>query len=127
MSILQDTSTVEAQEVYYIPHQAVIKPDSVSTKLRVVFDASAKTTSGNSLNDKLLPGPNLQRDLLKIVLRFCTYEYVLTADITKMFRQILIDRRDRNFQLILWRTDPTEQIQTFQLNTVTYGTACAPY
>ena len=45
---------------YYIPHHCVVRPESVSTKLRVVFDASAKTSSGQSLNDILLIGPTIQ-------------------------------------------------------------------
>lgn len=127
MSLVQDRQSLDSQEVYYIPHQAVIRPDSIPTKLRVVFDASAKTSSGSSLNDKLSHGPNLQRDLLHIVLRFRTHPYVITADITKMFRQISVDPRNRKLQLILWRKEPDQPVQVLQLNTVTYGTACAPF
>ncbi|XP_011876960.1 PREDICTED: uncharacterized protein LOC105567040, partial [Vollenhovia emeryi] len=112
---------------YFLPHQAVIRPESETTKLRVVFDASAKTTYGTTLNDKLLAGPNLQRALNDIILRFRMHEYVLTADVAMMFRQILVDKKDRIYQRILWRRSPEEQVQTFELNTVTYGTACAPY
>ncbi|XP_065080769.1 uncharacterized protein LOC135703448 [Ochlerotatus camptorhynchus] len=48
---------------YFLPHHAVLKPDSTTTKLRVVFDASCKTTSGFSLNDGLMVGPVVQDDL----------------------------------------------------------------
>lgn len=126
MTQISEAQLSQAEEVYFIPH-AVIKPDSLSTKLRVVFDASAKTTSGSSLNDKLLPGPNLQRDLLKLLIRFRIHQYVITADIAQMFRQVLIDSRDRRLQLILWRQDSEERPRIYQLNTVTYGTASAPY
>jgi hypothetical protein len=44
-----------------------------------------------------------------------------------MYRQILIHTEDRNLQRILWRTSPDEHIKEYQLNTVTYGTACAPF
>ncbi|XP_034935131.1 uncharacterized protein [Chelonus insularis] len=127
MSLVEDIKNFEDQEIYFIPHQAVVRPESVTTKLRVVFDASSKTTLGTSLNDKLIPGPNLQQDIFKILIKFRTYEYALTADISKMFRQILIDPRDRSYQLILWRTDKNRIPKVYQLNTVTYGTACAPY
>lgn len=127
MSLITDPDSLKHQEVCYIPHQVIVKPDSLSTKTRVVFDASQKTSLGTSLNDKLMPGPNLQKDLFTIVLKFRLHEYVITADITKMFRQIFIDPRDRKYQLILWRQQPEQPIEVYQLNTVTYGTASAPY
>ena len=55
---------------YYLPHHCVNKPDSTTTELRVVFDVSAKTTSGHFLNDCLLVGPKLQDDLFNILVRF---------------------------------------------------------
>ncbi|XP_018343099.1 PREDICTED: uncharacterized protein LOC108749082 [Trachymyrmex septentrionalis] len=41
---------------YYIPHHAVIKEDSETTKLKVVFNASCKTTSGQSINEFFITG-----------------------------------------------------------------------
>ncbi|XP_055848408.1 uncharacterized protein LOC129913631 [Episyrphus balteatus] len=114
-------------EVYYMPHQAVIKADSTTTKLRVVFDASSKTDNGESLNDNMLVGPRLQADLATILLRWRKYKYVFTADIEKMYRQIKIDERDMNYQRILWRFSPDETIKEYALTTVTYGTSSAPY
>ncbi|KYN28338.1 hypothetical protein ALC57_02251 [Trachymyrmex cornetzi] len=127
MSLVENPDVLLAQEHYIIPHQPVVRPDSMTTKLRVVFEASSKTTNGNSLNDKLMPGPNLQADLQQFLMRFRTHEFVLTADVTSMFRQILVDPRDRKLQLILWRDEATQSLQLYQLNTMTYGTVCAPY
>ncbi|XP_054744461.1 uncharacterized protein LOC129248873 [Anastrepha obliqua] len=112
---------------YYVPHHYVLKPTSTTTKLRVVFDASCKSTTQRSLNDILAVGPTLQNDLYILLLRFRLYRYTLTADIVKMYRQILVDKNDRKFQYILWRSTPHDEIRTYQLNTVTYGTASAPY
>ncbi|XP_011884088.1 PREDICTED: uncharacterized protein LOC105571229 [Vollenhovia emeryi] len=126
MSLSQNIETQEA-ECCVLPHQAVVRQESVTTKLRVVFDASAKTTVGTSLNDRLMPGPNLQRELVDIILRFRTHPYVITADIAMMYRQILVNEKDRALQRILWRRDPSEPVQLYDLNTVTYGTSCAPY
>lgn len=111
---------------YYLPHHGVLR-ESTTTSLRVVFDASAVTTSGKSLNDILLPGPKLQNDIFSILLRFRQYRYVACADIEKMFRQISIQSDQRGLQQILWRENPSDTIKIFQLNTVTYGTASAPY
>lgn len=47
----------------FLPHHAVFKPDSTSTKLRVVFDATAATSNGKGLNEFLLTGPRLQETL----------------------------------------------------------------
>lgn len=116
-----------AGETYVIPHQSVEKPDSLTTELRVVFDASCKTTTGFSLNDKLLPGPNLQGDLFDIITRFRTHRYVMTADVEKMYRHILVDEKDRDLQRILWRSDSTQPVKIYRLNTVSYGTSSATY
>ncbi|XP_075150831.1 uncharacterized protein LOC142224938 [Haematobia irritans] len=112
---------------YFIPHHCVLRPERSTTKLRVVFDASTKTSSGKSLNDVLYTGPTLQNDLFAILLRFRLPRFVFTTDIEKMFRQILIHPRDRPYQIILWRNNTTEPINYFTLNTVTYGTRPAPY
>lgn len=53
---------------YYIPYHAVLRPDSTTTKMRIV--ASSKTSSGYSLNDNLFCGKKLQQDLSGIILRF---------------------------------------------------------
>lgn len=108
---------------YIIPHHAVLKPDSSSTKLRVVFDGSCKTTTGYSLNDILMVGPVVQEDLFTTLLAFRSNKYAITADICKMYRQCDLDAFDRNFQCILWRDSPNEVLKLFQLNTVTYGLA----
>ncbi|XP_078051866.1 uncharacterized protein LOC144478016, partial [Augochlora pura] len=112
---------------FYLPHHAVIKECSSTTKVRVVFDASAKSSSGISLNDALLVGPTIQDNLWAILIRFRLHMFVLTADIEKMFRRIKMHPDDAKFQKILWRDSKEESIQTFQLNTVTYGTASAPF
>jgi hypothetical protein len=111
----------------FLPHHAVFKKDSTTTKLRVVFDGSCHTTNGKSLNDNLFSGPALQQELFSILARFRTHQYVLTADIAKMYRQILVDCDDRNYQLIVWRKRPDLPIETFRRKTVTYGLACSPY
>ncbi|XP_076383133.1 uncharacterized protein LOC143260696 [Megalopta genalis] len=65
-------------------------------------------------------------DLLYILLRFRTHQYVITGDIEKMYRQFLVRPEDRKYQQILWRDDDGE-IKTYQLNTVTFGLSAAPY
>lgn len=112
---------------YYLPHHGVEKIDSLTTKLRVVFDASAKTTSGLSLNNILKVGPTVQSDLFLILINFRQHNIVLLGDIEKMYRQVTIHETQRDLQRIIWRKNPNDQFEHFQLNTVTYGTASAPF
>ncbi|GFS60007.1 DUF1758 domain-containing protein [Trichonephila clavipes] len=102
---------------YYIPHHSVYKPEKTSTPLRVVFDASAKTTSGFSLNSILLNGGIIQQDLFSIVSRFRKHEYAFSADIKKMYRQILVDPNQRDLQRIMWKTSADAPVKTYKLAT----------
>lgn len=94
---MRELSHDSSDEGFYLPHHCVIKERSATTKVRVVFDASAKSSSGISLNDTLLIGPTIQDTLFAILLRFRTHMFVLTADIEKMFRQINVDSHDSIF------------------------------
>lgn len=96
---------------FYLPHHPVFKEASTTTKLRVVFDASAKSQSGFSLNDKLLVGPTIQQPLFEILLRFRKHRFVFTADIEKMFRQVWMNRKDIDYQRIVWREEPNIPIK----------------
>lgn len=124
----QEVSPPNSKEPhYYIPHFAVTNANSTTTQTRVVFDASCATTSGLSLNDVLMVGPKVQRDLVCHLLEFRCHPIVLTGDISKMYRQIDVAPEDRKFQMILWCKPDESHIRTYQLNTVTYGTASAPF
>lgn len=111
----------------FLPHHAVRKEDSCTTKLRVVFNASAKTSSGHSLNDLMYKGPNLQQDLLEIILKWRQYRFAYTADIEKCFRMILVNEQDQYLQQILWRSHEKQPIRAYTLSTITYGTKSAPF
>jgi len=121
------TDRIETIKPIYLPHHGVWRESSTTTKLRVVFDGSAKTASGRSLNDVLMTGANLQDNIINIILRFRLHAIAITADLKKMYRQILVDDKDRDYQRILWRFSATEPVEMFRLNTVTYGLACAPF
>lgn len=112
---------------YYLPHHAVFKPESTTTKTRIVFDASAKTTNGLSLNDSLMTGPTLQQDLMSILLRWRMHRIVFTADIAKMYRQVLVRKQDRKFQRFLFRDDISKAIMEYEHNMVTFGVTSATF
>lgn len=118
--------TLSNQNVNVLSHFFVKNVNSTTTPLRVVFDASCKTESGYSLNDILMVGPCLQAELFVHLIRFRSYNVAVVGDMSKMYRQILVDKDDRKYQCILWR-DEQERIVVKQLNTVTYGTAPASF
>ena len=74
--------------VFYLPMHAVKKESSTTTKVRAVFDASAKSSSNASLNDTLLVGPTIHSSLVDVLLRFRLHQIALTADVSKMYRAI---------------------------------------
>ncbi|XP_066590781.1 uncharacterized protein [Prorops nasuta] len=97
------------------------RTENQKTKIRVVFNASSKTSTGVSLNDTLFIGSKLQQDITRILMNLHSFRYVGVTDIVKIFRQILVRLEDRKYQNILWKTDSGE-IQAFEFNTLTYGT-----
>ena len=75
----------------------VVRKDSSSpTKVRTIFDASAKSTSGVSLNDLLVVGPTVHPSLIDFFLRFRIHPVALTADVTKMYRAVELTLEDRD-------------------------------
>ncbi|XP_050295693.1 uncharacterized protein LOC126735668 [Anthonomus grandis grandis] len=127
MSVAPSSSRFSPKPTCFLPYHCVLKPESVSTKLRVVWDGSAKGPTGISLNDTLLPGPKLQKDITSLLLTFRLDPIVFIADIKQMFRQILVSPSDRDFQKILWRLSPDEPLLEYTLNTVTFRLSCSPY
>ncbi|GFX19794.1 integrase catalytic domain-containing protein [Trichonephila clavipes] len=113
--------------VYYFPHHGVYHQESKTTPLRVVFNASSITTSGESLNSLQLNGGVIKRDLFSILLNFRAPKFAVTADIKKMFRMILIDESQRDLLHIVWKDKIDSPVKIFRLTTVTYGTKSAPY
>ncbi|XP_046145484.1 uncharacterized protein LOC123988783 [Osmia bicornis bicornis] len=114
-------------EGYYIPHHAVVKEANLSTKVRVVFDASAKSTTNIALNDTLMVGPTIQRELVFTIMKFRLHNVVLAADVQKMYRQVKVNNYDAVYQKILWRDNEHDALRVFKLTTVTQGTAPAPF
>lgn len=84
--------------LFNLPHQAVNKPSSTTSKYRVLFDESSKPSTGISLNKALRP---IVQD--SIVQRFHLNEIAIMADITKMYRQIRVYPDDHRLQRIFWK------------------------
>lgn len=79
---------------YYFPHRGILRESCETTKLRVVFNGSAKTTAGRSLNNIRHTGPKLQRNISDILLWSRQHKITFMPDVTKMFRQIRVHQDD---------------------------------
>ena len=85
----------ESDAGYYVPHHGVFREHAATTKLRVVYNASATAPDGKSLNDMVDPGPSLLPSLAGMLLRFREYKSALQADIRKAFFMVAVNPEDR--------------------------------
>ncbi|CAB0032775.1 unnamed protein product [Trichogramma brassicae] len=109
---------------YFLPHHAVVKESSTTTRVRPVFNASARNASGQSLNEHLMTGPNLLPQLVLVLAHWRCYPIAFVADVSKMYLQVRLHPEDWKLQSILWREDPKKDIENYVLTTVTFG--CGP-
>ena len=81
---------------HYIPHKPVVRENTQSTKVRIVYEASAKADSESpSLNECLDIGPHLQRKILDILLRVRFKPVFLAGDMKQAFLQVVIREAER--------------------------------
>ena len=118
--------------VYYLPHHAVLKEEKATTKLRVVFDASSHEKDSQSLNECLLSGPNLNPDLLGILIKFRQHKIAMMSDIKKAFLQISLNKIDRDVLRFLWTQEkPMLQneikVTTLRMTRVPFGVSSSPF
>ena len=99
----------------------VQKESSATTKVRAVFDASAKSTTNVSLNDTLLVGPTVHSPLIDVLLRFRLHRVALTADVSKMYRAVQLANSDKDLHRFVWRQSPTEVLKDYRMTRVIFG------
>ena len=114
-------------QVFYLSMHAVRKDSSTTTKIRAVFDASAKSSSGVSLNDTLLVGPTIHPPLVDVLLRFRLHRVALTADVSKMYRAIELTESDKDLHRFVWRTTPSETLRDYRMTRVTFGVSASSF
>ena len=88
------------QECWYLPIFGVYHPQK-KDQIRVVFDSSAKD-EGTSLNDVLLSGPDMNNNLLGVLMRFRREPVAVTADVQQMFYCFIVQKEHRDFLRFLW-------------------------
>lgn len=124
--VLAPERPLDHSEAYHIPHHAINVADS-NKKFRVVFNASAATTTGVPLNDQQLAGPRLQDDLNTIFLRFRSHQYGMTADIKQMYRQVNIAPEHWNYQRVYYRDSTNEPLQEYVSTVICWGQTSAGF
>ncbi|XP_068250762.1 uncharacterized protein [Palaemon carinicauda] len=112
-------------EGYYMPHFGIRK-DSSTTPLRIVFNASAKSKGNKSLNEYLLPGPNLVELAYYLLIRFRLNQYAMLPDISKAFHRVLLDPRDAKYTRFLWR-EVAGRALTFAFRVVVFCITASPF
>ena len=113
--------------VFYLPIHAVTKMSSTTTKLRAVFDASAKSSTGVSLNDQLLVGPTVHSPLIDVLLRFMQFRITITTDISKMYRAVGLVEEDRDLHRFVWKSHSSEGIIDYRMTRLTFGVSASSF
>lgn len=116
-------------QVHYLPHHCVLRTNKATTKLRVVYDASSKT-SGPSLNECLYKGPKFHQLILDLLIRFRSYRVALIADVEKAFLMIAVDEKDRDVLRFVWVDDVTKEdpeLRVYRFNRVVFGVSSSPF
>ena len=122
-------SALITHPVHYLPHHAIVREDKKTTKLRIVYDASAKTNSP-SLNDCLYTGPKFGQNIMDIIIRFRVHRVALTGDIEKAFLMISVTPQDRKVIRFLWVDDVLKDVpsvQTYRFTRVIFGVSSSSF
>ena len=109
---------------FYIPHKAVIRATAETTKIHIVYDASARATPESpSLNECFYPGPPLQNKLWDILVRQRAYPIAITVDILKAFLEIRIWQCERNALRFHWRKSEHGKLEILRFTCALFGLA----
>ncbi|XP_045034626.1 uncharacterized protein LOC123475691 [Daphnia magna] len=126
-SLVEDEN-LYSNDQFYLLHHGVYKKvyGKKERKLRVVFDGASRWKR-KSLNDGMQPGPKLQNDLAKVLIRFQQGEIAFSADITAMYSRIRLKPSDARFHRFLWQEPGSEKILTYQMDRLPFGLNCSPF
>lgn len=127
LSHMEIVKPAQGETNFYLPHHAVVRPDKPSTQVRVVFNVSARMPNNLTLNGCLYVGPKLQSDIGTVLINFRLRKVCFTADVRQMYRQILVAPEFRDYQRLIFRFSPSDDLIDLRLKTVTFGFNCAPF
>ena len=119
---MQDLTKAES-----LPMHGMMKEASTTTKLRMAFDASARTSTGHSFNDTLLPGPFQYPLLTSILVKFRQHTIRMSSDISKMFREVELHKEERDYHRYITRNKDTNEMEDWRMTRLTFGVASSPF
>lgn len=126
--IVESAPTKAENQEFYLPHRAVVRDKAETTKLRVVYDGSARETlSAPSLNDCINPGPPLQNRLWDVLIRQRGYPVAVSGDIQKAFLQVRIKAAERDALRFHWKHPGDNQIHIYRFTRALFGLTCSPF
>ena len=114
---------------FYIPHKAVIRENAATTKMRIVYDASARAKdTAPSLNECLETGPLLQNQIWRVLVHGRFHAVAIAGDIRKAFLQVRIREEDRDALRFHWidRENP-EKVRTLRFTRALFGLGPSPF
>ena len=114
-------------EFFYLPIHTVSKESRTTTQLRVIFDTSAKTTTGVSLNDQLLVGPTVHASLHDVLLKFRRHRIALATKISKMYHAALLPENQRHLHRFVWRSNPWHPLKDYCMTRLTFGVSTSSF
>ncbi|KAL5490750.1 hypothetical protein EMCRGX_G015929, partial [Ephydatia muelleri] len=129
VEVVPDPWAPVVEKVHYLPHHGVIRDDKQTTKLRIVYDASAKE-GGPSLNDCLYAGPPFGQFIFDILVRFRLHQVALVADIEKAFLMVSVAKKDMDVLRFLWVDNihaDLPNLQVLRFTRVVFGVASSPF
>lgn len=129
IQVVEEPQQLNGNRVHYLPHHAVIRQQHDTTKVRVVYDASAKS-QGPSLNNCLHVGPKSNQKIFEILLRFRIHQFALTADIERAFLMMSVAPEDCDVLRFLWVNNilhSPPEVQVYRFTRVVFGVASSPF
>ena len=107
--------------IHYISHHEVLKPDSKSTPVRIVFNSSAKYMV-HVLNRYWAKGPDILNNILAVLLRFREYGVAFIGDIEKMYHTVATNALDQHTHRFLWHDiETTREPDIYVKQSVPFG------
>lgn len=125
---VSEPSKAVSDRVHYLPHHCILRQDKVTSKVRIVYDTSART-NGPSLNDCLYRGPKFDQSIFDILLRFRLNHVALIGDIEKAFLMVSVSERDRDSLRFLWTSNPfspSTEFITLRFARIVFGVTSSP-